>query len=101
MQIREIYYKVILCTVERKEKMHKKKTLFILMLVLLSTFTVLNTAFAEGGPEQVVSAFSGTVFILSFAFVLGLGAIVIYGTSKGAVEDSKVSANRPAKKKKK
>lgn len=73
--------------------MPRKKLLYVLMLVISLITLSINTAFAQGEPEgPPPPAFTGTVFALSFAFVLGLGGIVLYGTSKGDAEQKKTKA---------
>lgn len=71
--------------------MQRKKVFYVLMLALLLMLFSVSTAFAAGDEGASLPAFTGTVFALSFIFVLGLGGIIIYGTSQSSLEPKKTS----------
>ena len=69
--------------------MQSKKLFNIMMLVLMLLLLTVNVAFAEGGEPAAPSAFTGTVFSLTFLYVMGIGGIVLWGSSKNAPEVKK------------
>lgn len=82
--------------------MQDKKSFYVLVITILSLFSASTAVLAAGGEQVGPQAFNGLVFGLLLVFVVGLAAVVLYGSTKtaGAGKNAvKISKNNPKNRK--
>ena len=62
--------------------MQSKKIFYMAIVTILTILSATSVAFAAGEEQAGPAAFNGMVFGLLLVFVVGLAAIVLYGSTK-------------------